>query len=212
MSEVCLNLSLFELVFGAFGDKKVDLDTRDGFETYCKAIEFFSDEEIIKHYSSYYPNFAIPILRKGTPFSAFSKLYNIELNYVGKIGAVLDDTTFIHFKGPFITLPDSFENRYCFTCVENNITNNSEEVCVSYFHNMHFNDLIAANYIDNHRHEYFCTICDEFLYNVECSDTQSCDDCEPFIQYESHTGIPLQFFQDDINFYYSVPSALFFPL
>lgn len=202
---------LSSTIYDTIINKRIDLQFGIGYDEYCKTITQSSDEAIIEHYMHFSPDYAIPVLRKGTPFSLALKLHSIELEY-GRINALIDDLNFIHFGGPFFCEPGNPINRYCYCCMFNNISDKCYEVATYYQHKMFFNDLIAAEeiFLCANQHKYWCTICNCFLFTVLSSDTNYCMECEPCIKYDSNTNIPIQFFPDDIDYYFRVHTTLYF--
>lgn len=189
----------------------LDLDFEVGYDAFCKILTLRRDEEIVDHYANFAPDFAIPILRKGTSFKMFKRLYDIE-DTLGNLNMVFCDKVFIHISGVFFCEYDNPVNRYCFDCMYNNISKDPSDIKVFHQHKMEYSAALASDLICNKNNlvKYWCTICDCFLFNVLCSDINMCNECDVFIKYDSNTGLPLQFFNDDIDFFFSVDSKLFF--
>jgi hypothetical protein len=192
-------------------NSNIDLNFGIGYDEYCKTITLSSDEQIVDHYNNFAPDLAIPIMRKGTDYKVFKRLYDIE-NTVGELNTLFDNSVYIHISGIFFQEYNNPINRFCFDCMYNNVSNDPTEINAFHQHKMEFNSALAGDLIHNpiNHYKYWCTICDCFLFNVLCSDSNMCGECEVFITYDSNTGLPIQFFHDDIDFYFSVESNLFF--
>lgn len=212
MSLLCSETFVSSDIFDKVINNKIDLDIGTGYDEYCKAIAQSSDETIINHYMHFYPDYAPPILRKGTHYTLFSKMHSIELAY-DRINAVFDnDFNFIHISGVYFTEIDNDINRYCHDCMYNNISRDPTEINAFHQHSIFYDSLIASETLTlcNYKHKYWCTICNCFLFTVLCSDTNYCMECEPFITYDGNTNIPQVFFQNEIDFYFSIDSKLYF--
>jgi len=189
----------------------LDTDRGEDYEEYCKTIITYDMDDVIKFYTEFAPNYAIPILRKGCRFNDFHNLYAIQ-EPTG-LETVLRESQYIHFGGYFYTEKYKYyteENRYCAHCMWE-MTKNNDEVNQYYFHNLHFNNFEALMNVakEQSRNQYWCSACDEFLFVVKYSDSNECEACEPYVKYDNvHDRVPLQFFQDEINFYYSCVADL----
>lgn len=200
------NTILDEIIY-----RQLDLDFESGYDAYCKILALRRDEEIIDHYANFAPDFAIPVLRKGTPYQMFRRLFDIE-DTLGNLNMVFCDKVFIHISGMFFCEYNNPVNRYCFDCIYNNISKDPSEINTFHMHKMEYSAALASDLICNKNNlvKYWCTICNCFLFTVLCSDSNMCGECDVFIKYDSNTGLPLQFFNDDIDFFFSVDSKLFF--
>ena len=181
------------------------------FEQYKDQIDLLSDTEIIEHYTDCYPDYAVPILSKGTSYELFSRMHNIELNVVNTpFGLVFDVDCLIHCKGIFYQTKDNPINRYCCDCIYNNITTDKDEVNAFMQHELLFDAFEAGITFSNINvyHKYWCTICNTFLYNVECYTDNHCFHCEDLINYSDDNSKTISLIQNEISFYYSIPISV----
>lgn len=169
---------------------------QESFETdynrYCTGISESTDEYILEFFAHEFPDNAIPILRKGTPYDLFSRLYDLEKTY-DATGLCVWPDTLIHIYGRYYEdkYSDDHVNKYCLKCFRDDISYDADEVRIYEFHQCLQGDVETCSEITNpyRSSDYWCHNCDRFLFEIADIDIISfdCNSCIPNIPLNKHT-------------------------
>lgn len=162
------------------------------YNKYCEGLKSSTDSYILEFYAHEFPDYAMPILRKGCDYSLFKRLYDIEDEY-NAVGLCAWPDMFNHVYGLYYVdkLDNNTEERYCLKCFRDDISNCPDDVIVHEYHcaiQDEYEVLSELNYNINNNH-YWCHGCNKFLYNIEDGDYYNPIQCGFCSQYYNKYSI-----------------------